>query len=558
MKRNGSRDEFYSTEKGKKVKRVEQAVLSVLVALVVMATAFIAGWFGRWGALGKRKQSLLNAIDTARDRYYQEIDEDEFYAELYKAFRFDAYSAFYTEKEYRQITSEREGQNRGAGFSIYSERSFLEVYSVLEGSSAEAAGIEEGMYLFKFGKTKEALTEKKDTEWMSKDAEDYFTFVSNLKKGEKYFVSCGKSENMSEAEVYEVRNEAQGAGIALTRRSALRIFNVDGNSPADYAGLKRGMYILQFGASEDEMTVGTANDMTEVIKDIEPDEDGNVTFYLQASFDREDEDAPVTAITMTDYQASYCTYRDSETSYRFRKVDEALEPVETEEPLKELGDKTAYIALSEFTGGAAKEFKKYLSIMKERGRTDLVLDLRGNGGGYMDVFVEIASCLLKQTTSGNQRVAYARFRDGSTISYSVKSSSYYDYFTEASKVSILADEYTASASECLIGALVDYGTVAFSDIYLHENAQGVARTYGKGIMQTYYDVGSGDMLKLTAAEIFWPKSNKTIHGIGVTPEDKAVPIQSTFLPDAGDAFLQKVLSRIIKQPSTPSAPTDSY
>ena len=535
-----------------KIKKVERIVLSVLLALVLAAGAFIAGWFGRWGALGKNKQSLLKAIDTARDKYYREIDEDALYESLFASFAFDRYSAFYTAKEYEQITAEREGQNRDAGFSIFTEESYLTVYNILQGSSAEKAGITAGMYFFKYGKSAENM--------VAGNAENYFAFVSGLKLNEKYYVLCGESETVSEATRYEVTNEENGAGIALTRKyDPMRIYQVVGNSPADDAGLKRGMYIHAYGASENgEFESGSSSDMTAFVSKLTPDKDGNVTFYLKSSFDREpQEELKPVKITMQEYQASYCYYRDNKESCRFLTTSKGLEQDKREEPIEELDDKTAYISLTEFTGNAAGEFRKCLELMQKNGRTNLILDLRGNGGGYMDVFVEIASCMLKNVTSGSQKVAYAKFRNGSTVSYSARSSSYSSYFVESSSVSILADEYTASASECLIGALVDYGTVGFANIYVRENAQGVARTYGKGIMQTYYDVGGGNSLKLTSAEIFWPKSGKSIHDVGITPLDGAQAIKSNLLPGASDAFLLEAIERIQSKTTVTPGPSES-
>ena len=561
--------EKISIDQEKKLKKVVRCVLNALTTLILIATAFIAGWFGRWGALGKNKQALLEAIDTARDKYFEEVDEDALFEELFKAFKFDSYSEFYTAEAYQAITATRDGNNLDAGFRIYSEKSALIIYDVLAGSSAEQAGIEEEMYLFKFGKTEADLKTKTSetdlqgktkAEWEALTAEDYFTFVSNLKKNEKYLVVCGSSENVSEAKTYEVTNGDKGAGISLNRQRAMRVYQVTGNSPADDAGLQHGMYILGFGASESDLRVGTVTDLQNMISAIKPDKDNNVTFYLQCSFDREDSEAPVKAITMNvkkAYQASYCYYRDNESAYRFLTTDKGIVADKREDALEELDDKTAYVALTQFTGNAAKEFKECLEMMKTNRRSNLILDLRGNGGGYMDVFVEIASYLLKDANAGAQKVAYAAFRDGSKVSYSTKNNSYSNYFTDYSSVYILADEYTASASECLIGALVDYGTVRTGNIFLHEDAQGTARTYGKGIMQTYYDVGGGNKLKLTSAKIYWPKSGKSIHDVGVTPDDGAQAIQAPLLPTASDAFLLEAIERIQRVTTTPDTPSAS-
>ncbi len=543
--------------KKKKIKRVEKSVLSVLLALVIVAVGFVAGWFGRWGALGKKKQSLLWAIDVAEENYYRDL-EDALYDNLFASFGFDPYSGYYTAEEYETVVNEWNGQNLDAGFSVYTEEKPLQVYQIAAGSSAADAGIRKGMYFLKFGKTEETLK--------SGNAEDYFTFVANLKTGDTYCVLCGDSENESEATCYTLENGADGAGISLTRTyDPMRVYQVVGNSPADKAGLKRGMYILGYGASDnkEEMTAGSSADFFTFVKSLRPDNDGNIFFWLKCSFDKDDADASVYKLTMAEYQASYCFYRDNKVSYRFRTKegsdkDKKPEAVLTDEPLTALDDDTAYICLSEFTGNAAAEFKECLQKMKDNNRKNLILDLRGNGGGRMNVFAEIASYLLKDATAGTQKVAYAKFKNGATVSYSVKGSYYKDYFGESSRISILADEYTASASECLIGALIDYKTISFSDVYLHRNGKGEARTYGKGIMQTTYEGPSGSALKLTSAEIFWPKSGKTIHGVGVTTADGANAILSTLLPDSTDSFLQEAIGVIKNKPTvSPDAPSVS-
>ena len=538
-----------ATNQTTKIRRVETCILSVFLALVLAAVGFIAGWFGRWAALGKRKRALLWAIDTALSNYYREIDEDVFYKRLYNAFKLDPYSDYYPAADYKQIEQEREGNNYDAGFSIWEEEHELQVYSVRENSSAYNAGIKEDMYLLRFG------TESVPAKMQTGDAEDYYAFVGALSLGETYYVLCGTSEKLTEATVYTLRNGEEGAEAGARNDSGLtvyraydpmQVYGVVGNSSADRAGLKRGMYILKFGATEntDEMKSGPYTVFESFIASLNSD-----TMYLSCSFDKTGADAKTYKVVMENYQATYCYYRDNSSSYEFVSENggaPVLKKMEGErsEPLPELKEDTAYIALKEFTGNAASEFEQCLVRMRENGKTNLVLDLRGNGGGYMDILVEIASLLLREAGSGSNRIAYAQFRNGAIVSYSTKRNSYSDYFKADSRISILADEYTASASECLIGALVDYKTSAFTDIYLHENSRtGVARTYGKGIMQTHYEDSQGNVLKLTAADIYWPLSGMSIHGKGVVVDgDNA--IASSLLPGAVDSFLLEAIAKI--------------
>ena len=96
-------------------------------------------------------------------------------------------------------------------------------------------------------------------------------------------------------------------------------------------------------------------------------------------------------------------------------------------------------------------------------------------------------------------------------------------------VYVLANSSTASASEALIGVLVDYGFVEPENILLSDFSEeftawsdgeyGTKRSYGKGIMQSpFVNFWTREVLKLTTAEIFWP-NGKSIHGVGVTTDD---------------------------------------
>ena len=129
-------------------------------------------------------------------------------------------------------------------------------------------------------------------------------------------------------------------------------------------------------------------------------------------------------------------------------------------------------------------------------------------------------------------------------SFKAKGNYYYDYFTNDSRICVLANANTASSSEILIGAMVDYGAVSYGDICLTELG-GEYKTYGKGIMQSTYPLLlGGDAVKLTTAVIRWPVSNHCIHGRGVLVEDGALSAPNNLNFDAGIAdCLEKLFSK---------------
>lgn len=343
----------------------------------------------------------------------------------------------------------------------------------------------------------------------------------------------------------EKEGVSRGAGFSVyaDNSGAIRIYSVAGNSPAEHAGLKDGMYLFAYGASEDALVKGDINEFVAWAGAQKGE------FFLKCGPDENEDGAKVYSLAMATYSTTYCTYRDSGASFAFRGDKPVITP--TEEPLAGLDEQTAYIRLDQFNGNAAKEFKECLDKMKERGRSNLVLDLRLNGGGYMDILIEIASYLLKDAPKNSAPVvAYAEFRNGEKITYAATSSKYADYFNDDSVITVLADDNTASASECLIGAMIDYGTVTYGDIVLRKDPETkIAKTYGKGIMQSYFEDDNGNVLKLTVAEIYWPKGN-SIHDKGVVEADGAKSIEAPVLYDAQDTFLQEALKLLPKGADT--------
>lgn len=162
-----------------------------------------------------------------------------------------------------------------------------------------------------------------------------------------------------------------------------------------------------------------------------------------------------------------------------------------------LEDQIGYIWLYEFDSNAAKNFKNAVARLQEEGMKGLILDLRLNGGGYMEACTSIADALLPEGL-----ILYTEDRKGNRQEYRS------DETHLGIPLVVLIDGYSASASEVLAGAVQDYkvGTLV-----------GVT-TYGKGVVQTIRGpFKDGSMLKLTTYKYFTPLG-RDIHERGIEPD----------------------------------------
>ena len=289
---------------------------------------------------------------------------------------------------------------------------------------------------------------------------------------------------------------------------------VMGNSPMDHAGIKAGDKLISASVSGGELVeFSTAKDITDFLSYCA--ENAQVTI----NYSRNNQQYSA-VIQRQNYVVSYVTYYDSEKAYRFLSNDgsepKGVESVNDYMPIADAS--VGYIKLDLFEGNAEKQMGDALEYMKARGRTNLVLDLRNNGGGLMTVLTDIAEYFLDNGGVNKSLVALAQGKNKNESFYTNKNR-YKDFIQN---ISIIANENTASASECLIGALVYYQACPITNVVIEKNDLGSVRTYGKGIMQTTYQFLSGGAFKLTTAKILWPDKSTCIHGVGVTPAMGAV------------------------------------
>lgn len=163
---------------------------------------------------------------------------------------------------------------------------------------------------------------------------------------------------------------------------------------------------------------------------------------------------------------------------------------------KFLEDGIGYIKITSFNENTYKEFTEALSNLKKENMKGLVLDLRNNPGGLLDICSEIADDLIGEGT-----IVYTKDNKGDK-----------EYIKSDSNrlglpIAVLVNEGSASASEILTAAIVD-------------NDEGIAigtTTFGKGLVQSVRELKDGTGYKLTTAQYFTPNDNY-IHGKGIEPK----------------------------------------
>ncbi len=182
------------------------------------------------------------------------------------------------------------------------------------------------------------------------------------------------------------------------------------------------------------------------------------------------------------------------------------------------------IKLYNFSAVSPNLFRSALREFIESGSNKLIIDLRGNPGGFLDATVSMASWFLP---AGKPVVVE---KHGGGADDKIYRSAGYDIFTDKLKLVILVDQGSASASEILAGALSEYGKA----ILVGE------KTFGKGSVQELIPVTSDSSLKLTIAKWYTPKDH-SISVNGLVP-DILVPITSDDIKAGHDPQLAKAVA----------------
>lgn len=185
-----------------------------------------------------------------------------------------------------------------------------------------------------------------------------------------------------------------------------------------------------------------------------------------------------------------------------------------------------YVMVYDFLGNAYECFAEAIEAFKAANVTGMIIDLRNNGGGLVDTCVNMADLILPEGV-----VVSTRDKAGNVEEERIDGE-YYDV-----PMVVLVNEYSASASEILAGAIRDYnaGTLVGT------------KTFGKGVVQSVISFPDGSGMKVTIARYYTP-SGECIHEVGIEPdvvveldEDAVTRYGINNLPHEQDAQLQRAI-----------------
>ncbi len=190
----------------------------------------------------------------------------------------------------------------------------------------------------------------------------------------------------------------------------------------------------------------------------------------------------------------------------------------------DLGNGYNYIRLTSFIENSSRDIQKVLKQMaakKDQKIKGLILDLRRNPGGLLDQAIKISDFFLDKGTIVS---TIGRDKEEKKVVTASESDSYTDF-----PIVILINEYSASASEIVAGALKDNKRALVMG----------KRSFGKGSVQSVVKMGDGSGLKMTVARYYTP-SGVSIQAEGITPDVKIDEVDS-------EAFQKAIINRKVKR-----------
>ena len=347
-----------------------------------------------------------------------------------------------------------------------------------------------------------------------------------------------------------------GIGKEYIPGRGILVSYVVGNSPAYKAGIKKGMIITSAQSSKGTKSFVYDDDFAEYIDALDDNEEVLLNVSIPSSPSSSDTTSLQFRLAPQKYSATYCYMATNQSTWAYG--DRHLLFENTDEKMTFLPDKVAYINISQFYGNAGAEFGGLIEKFNELECESLILDLRGNGGGYVNTMLDVAGYCTSAINKISPYGMIAEHRN-KTENYIIPEYTISDkLLKDETEVYIMANMDTASASEALMGVLIDNAVTSYDHVYLSSYTQpyldyltavgvGTAKngkTYGKGVMQTtYVKPDTGEALKLTTARIKWPLG-RCINGVGITADDGCNLVSADWSVTYYDEELKSVVDAI--------------
>lgn len=312
--------------------------------------------------------------------------------------------------------------------------------------------------------------------------------------GDAYTTYTDKENTESFMENLQGTYEGIGCMVAMNEDNDIYVVEVFEDMPADKAGLKVNDIILSIDGID--YTDKTSDDMSSYVKE-------KAKNKISVVAKRNDEEI---------------------------KVDIVREKVEipsvTSEIIEQDEKKIGYIKIDIFSSIANNQFKSNLKKLEKKGIQGLIIDVRNNTGGYLNVVTDISSLFLKEN-----KVIYQLETDDKKEKIKDKTDEFREY-----PVVVLVNTVSASASEILAASI--------KESYANGYVVGT-NTYGKGTVQKTKILKNGKMIKYTIQKWLTPKG-EYIADAGVAPTDAIVFTESGFRDDSQLDYAINLLKEKVK------------
>lgn len=319
----------------------------------------------------------------------------------------------------------------------------------------------------------------------------YKGYIEGL--GDPYSVYYDEEETKQMSE--SLSGEFGGVGALMSQdreTGVITVLQVYDGSPAQEAGMRDGDTLYKVEGEE-----VTGEDLSDVVSKVKGEKGTQVTLTVLRADTGDEEELTITRDTIEVQTVSH--------------------------EMKE--NNVGYIRITEFDTVTYEQYKEALEDLEDQGMERLIVDLRSNPGGNLDTVCDILDLMLPEGL-----IVYTEDKNGEREEYTSDEENQFD-----KPLVVMMNGYSASASEIFAGAIQDYGLGQIVG----------TQSYGKGVVQSVFDLQDGTSVKLTIAEYFTP-NGRSIDGEGITPDVEVEYQYDENNPDA-DNQLEKAMEVVAQQ-----------